>query len=176
MCVCARGATEALTQPLPAFPWCPYRWHALQVLAGTPLLKELSLASCAQLGSGILVSVSLPAVPQPALLPAPERLQPQGAAAAAPFVRRQNGELAAGAAAHAGEAHAWGEAAQGLQEPAAVVWGGEAEAEDEAAAADQEEEHGIEEAAERLQLPIDGVALPRVEPPPADGWPALPGD
>jgi hypothetical protein len=34
---------------------------ALQVLAATPLLEELTLSGCSQLGSGVLVSASLPA-------------------------------------------------------------------------------------------------------------------
>lgn len=40
----------------------------LQVLAATPLLEELTLSGCSQLGSGVLVSASLPARLPPAAL------------------------------------------------------------------------------------------------------------
>ena len=40
----------------------------LQVLASTPLLEELSLSGCSQLGSGVLVSASRPARLPPAVL------------------------------------------------------------------------------------------------------------
>jgi hypothetical protein len=48
---------------------CWYATHnLLQVLAGTPLLEELTLSGCSQLGSGVLVSASLPARLPPAAL------------------------------------------------------------------------------------------------------------